>query len=271
MYRNRSVIRSSRAIKKRRKKRVLRIVAICTCSVVVFFSLAYLSFSPSISIVGINIKGNTSVSSEEIKKEVDTVLSEKYLSFFSKRNKWLYPKNDLIEKIKNDFPQVASVSLSREETQDLLVYIDERNPFGVWCGDAELKKCYFLDEYGFVFGSAPQFTGNVYTIFTGIIESEDPVRQSFLSQPDFIKLQNFVVFLKSFGFKPNRIHLSPSGDGYVLLPSGGKILFTFGPDIDKSIDNLSAFISEKKVVKEDGGLKGQYIDIRFGNKIFYKE
>lgn len=271
MARNRSVIRSSRAVQRRKKKRVIRLAVVCTCSIAFFFGLAYFSFSPSVSIARVDVRGNTSVSSDEVVGVVEKILAGKYLALFSKRNNWLYPESTLIEMIKTDFPQVASVSLSLTEDKSLAVYVSERNPSGVWCGDIELTNCYFLDEDGFIFAQAPQFTGNIYSIFTGIIEKENPIKDSYLPKQDFLKLQGFISRLKSFGFNPLRIHLSESGDGYALLPEGGKILFTFGPDINKAGDNLASFLAESKVVKADGGLKGLYIDIRFGNKIFYKE
>lgn len=271
MLRDKSVIRSSRAIVKRRKRRIVHLVVLCLCSLILFFGSAYISFSPKFLIADISTLGNVSVSGEDVQGTVEKIVSGKYLGLFSKRNIWLYPEENVIETIKNNFPQVASVSLANSDTKDLVVYISEREPRGVWCGDAELKVCYFLDENGFIFGEAPQFTGTIYTTFTGVIEKENPIKESYLPQKDFLLLQGFIENLKRFGFVPVRIHLSTSGDGYVLLPGEGKILFTFGPDISKSAENLEAFLSESPVVLKNGGLKGQYIDIRFGNKIFYKE
>lgn len=271
MVRNKSVIRSSKAMQRRRKKRVIRIAVICTCSIALFFGLAYFSFSPTISIARVDVQGNASVSSDEVVGVVEKIIAGKYIALFSKRNNWLYPENFLIEIIKNNFPQVASVSMSVNDDKNLSVYISEREPKGVWCVGIELENCYFLDSDGFIFDKAPEFTGNIYLVFTGVIEKEDPIRESYLPKEDFLKLQNFISTLKSFGFNIRRVHLSQSGDGYALLPNNSKILFTFGPDINKSADNLASFLVESKAVASDGGLKGQYIDIRFGNKIFYKE
>lgn len=281
MFRSQKVIRSARSVSKRKKKHVTRIVAICLCSLMLFFGLAYASTLPSFVISDVVVSGATSVSQESLKGLVQKETDGSYLKLFSKNNIWLYPQKKILETITSEFPQVASVVVSSQD-KVLSVNVIERQPFGLWCKDMDTKPCFFMDANGFVYGEAPLFSGPVYVLFTGNIDSQNPIGNSYFEEKDFIVLKDFIEAVKSFGLNPEQVHISQSGDGWILLPQvehvnkkeifneKGKILFTFGKELIKASENLDSFLEEIKLVNKNGGINAQYIDIRFGNKIFYK-
>ncbi|MFM2357504.1 MAG: hypothetical protein RJA61_241 [Candidatus Parcubacteria bacterium] len=282
MFRSQKVIRSARSVQKRKKKHVTRIVAVCMCSLALFLSLAYASTFSSFVISDITIKGVTSIPEESLKEAVAKETDGSYWKLFSKKNIWLYPEKKILETITSEFPQVASVLIS---SKDNILSLDvvEREPFGLWCKDVNIQPCFFMDEEGFIYGEASTFSGSVYVLFTGNIDLENPVGGSYLEKDDFIILKTFIESLKELGLKPEQVHMSASSDGWVLVPKKvdidiketfnekGKIMFTFGKELVKAVENLESFLSEIKLVNENGGIDAQYIDIRFGNKIFYKE
>ncbi len=271
MLKSRSVIRSSRAVHKRKKKLVTRIVAVCLCSIALLFGVALASHGSSFTIAEVRVEGIASVSEADVRTVVDEKLQGSYFALFARKNSWLYPKDVITKAIQENFPQVAAVSVSASPRTVLNLSITEREPYALWCSEVEGAGCYFIDNEGFVFVKAPDFTGHVYTVFTGRIEVENPIGNFYLKTEEFTDLQEFLTSLQSLKLKPQKVHLSESGDGQVMLLGTGKILFTFGPEVNKNITNLSSFLSEIKLVNVDGGIKAQYIDIRFGNKIFYKE
>ncbi len=86
-------------------------------------------------------------------------------------------KSALLEKYK----RIENVDLSTRG-QTLTVSIKEREPAYLWCegnlsvdADTEhAQKCYFADKTGYIFANAPQFSGDAFFIYAGLIE-EDPI------------------------------------------------------------------------------------------------
>lgn len=274
MFKRRFVVRSLRAVSKRKKKRTIRLIVTCLCVMVFVIGIAYATHLPGVTIAKIEIRGNDTISASAVEAVVEEETKGSYLKLFSKKNTWLYPENNILKTISLEFPQVASVFISSVD-KTLSVNITEREPFALWCRDFDKKECFFMDKAGFMYTEAPEFTGPVYLVFTGSVEAENPIGNFYLSKSDFPKIISFIESLKKLKMKPEGVYISSSGDGTVYLPKSEegevrKVLFTFGGTLEKAIENLIPFLLEIKLVNSAGSIDVQYIDIRFGNKIFYK-
>src|SRR3989344_4220544 len=105
--------------------------------VLVFLSLAvWVSRREEITITKVKITGAASVSEKEVRAFVDEALSGAYGGLFPRRNSFIYPKEAVARGLFENFPHIASASVSRGSFQELFINIQERPPAYLWCGDA---------------------------------------------------------------------------------------------------------------------------------------
>ena len=65
------------------------------------------------------------------------------------------------------------------------------------------------------------------------------------------------------------IHLSDNSKNYGFY--GGKIIFNNNDNLGEIFDNLMTILNERTLVKElNDNVQLDYIDLRFGKKVFYK-
>ncbi len=188
-----------------------------------------------------------------------------YLGFFSKRNILLYPKGEIERKILQDFPRIKNVIVRIKGARAVSVLISERLPEALWCQSKEENSdCYFLDERGFIFAKSPLFSSQVYTRFLGQLSNDEPLRSVFLPEI-FFRLSSFVKRVEEIGFPSVFVEVFED-DSVVLETNEGKIIFTLERDFNETLANLKSFWRENRDELSDF----EYLDLRFGNKIFYK-
>jgi hypothetical protein len=138
-------------------------------------------------------------------------------------------------------------------------------------------KCYFTDEKGYIFDEAPYFSGNVYFKFYGK-DDMDPVNPSgtYFLKDKFTEIAKFVDALQKMNLNPDSFSLGDGNDGSIYLSStleaGPKIVFKIDSDYQKIADNLQLAISTDPLQKKirDNISSLLYIDLRFGNNVYYK-
>ena len=151
-----------------------------------------------------------------------------------------------------------------------------------------------MDENGYIFDEAPYFSGEVYFKFyglpaqagvpdVGIPQSGSPASGtsplgSYYSKQNFQQLLSFKDGLVTFGLKPVALYITNDGEIEFIL-SGGTAA-TLGPEIilnndsdfQKVAENLETALTTEPLQTEFKNKYSvlQYIDLRFGNKVYYK-
>ena len=280
----RNVLNSPRLteLKKRRRKAVLNKILLSLLGlVIVFFLFTYLSHLKNLNIVEIRVVSDGVVGPEEIKETVKGEITGKYLYLFPKTNILIYPQSSIKDELQSKFKRIKSVDLSIEDNKTLFINITERVAKYTWCGDtpvlgAELprEECYFLDEEGYIFDVAPYFSGEVYFKFFGIPTSED----NYFFKQNFRQLASFKDALVKLGLKPTSLYVASDGDVEVTLLPGSsattlpKIIFKLDADMQNIKENLDTALKTEPL-KSDFKKKYsslEYIDLRFGNKVYSK-
>lgn len=272
------ISKSSDVLKWRRKKFVIRILWVLLFKVLVLMGLSFVSRIDGLEIKNIVVSGNEVITSEEIEEEVFRALSENRFVFFSGKNKFIYSKSFVSLSLKKNIPRILDIQIKREENA-LLVDIVERKRSYLWCGEylSEENECYFLDNSGFIFDTAPQFSSGIYFTFYSKIEG-GPVGQYIL---DFDIIKDIDLFIEEMSLLGLPINsLSYLGDGQYevfinisrkssFLP---KILFTKDQSLDEVYNKIASIVDEEPFKsdfeKNENGL--EYIDVRFKNRVFYR-
>jgi hypothetical protein len=129
-------------------------------------------------------------------------------------------------------------------------------------------ECYFMDESGLVFGPASVFDGSVYMRYYGSVGKE--VIGSHYLPPE--RFQTYQLLLQAFeesGIEPTGMTIEANGDVAVFLETGGKIAFNDEQDLNRVVENLRTVLDASEF-DERGLSELHYIDLRFGNEVYYK-
>lgn len=284
----RNVLNSPRLLelKKRRRRTFLNKIFLSLFAfLVIFASLAYLSRINSLNINQIQISGNKIVDTEALKATIEQQIAGKYLWFFPKTNALYYPENKIKNELQSKFKRLKDINLSIKN-KTLFVSLSERDAKYMWCGatflqiDAENQKCYFMDEEGYIFDEAPYFSGEVYfKLFgtSGGLNPDNPLGFSFF-KPNFKQLISFKDNLSDIGLKPIALYATSDGDIEIYLSKGKgavsepKIIIKADADFQNAAENLQAALMTEPLETnfKTKYSKLQYIDLRFGNKVYSK-
>jgi cell division septal protein FtsQ len=280
------ILNSPRLLELKRKRRRVMMEKLLLVIFVVFaivFLLTYISRIPKFNISKIEVSGNKVVDAEEIKTKVTDDIKGKYLGLFPKTNFILYPENFVKESLATNFKRLKDISINVKDLNTLEVSVAERKGLYTWCGETvpevstKDEKCYFMDETGYIFDEAPYFSGGVYLKFYGTFENyADSPLGLYFAKDIFNNLVTFKANIEGMGLKPEAMFLSNDGDVEVRLAPGNnarpKILIKSDGDFEKAAENLQAALSTEPLLtdfkKKYSSL--QYIDLRYGNKVYYK-
>lgn len=241
--------------------------------------LSILSRAPYISIKNISVSGAKFVSSDDLANQARKTLAGSYYGLFAKNNILLYPKSEIEKSITSDFSRVKDVQVSSDGKNGIKLLVSEYKPDSLWCAgggdDPFSDDCYYMDDQGYLFAKAPQFSGKVFFMYYGLLLGENPVGQNYLQAPNpsYAQVSELVKSVEGINLNPVRLYASSQGDFYLYLENGTKIIFSNSQsDLVQVFDNLSVLMNSGEVTDKTGGLIPgiDYIDMRFGNKVYYK-
>jgi cell division septal protein FtsQ len=268
MRRKRDILGSS---KKLRRKRLLKKLVLVFFFLLFVFSCATAFFyAPYLRVKKISLEGNSSLSAEKILGEVSNYLQGKFFRIFPRDNILLLSKEAIVTNLLRKFPRIEEVSLLKNFPDGISVKIKERQQKAILCANESppARGCFFIDENGYVFEEAPYFSGDVYLKFFDERESP-PGAPGFqiISEEQFKKLLEFRDFLSRENIKISKIILKKEGIYEADISEGWYILLNEQNEPKISYENLKISLDSKI---QGNRQKLEYIDLRFGNKVFYK-
>ncbi len=281
--RRKDVLSSPRLLelKKRRRRDLQNKILFVFLACISLFSLfVYLSRLSKLNIQNIEISGNKVIETDSIRQIVDENLAGRYMYFIPKTNFLVYPKNTIKNQLAQKFKRLKDISFDLSKERTLSISVLEREGKYIWCGEdlpdintkPEDHACSFVDQTGYVFDTAPYFSGDVYLKFFGLKTGE------YIKPNIFTKLISFKESVSTFGIKISNIFVKNDGDiefylsGSLVPPNAPKILLKSDFMLDKIVANLEAAVRTEPLMSD---LKNKassmlYIDLRFGNKVYFK-
>lgn len=261
-------------LRERRRRAALRYAFIVTLLVIGVVAISsYVLGRDEITIRQVIVDGNEVVTDVAIQTLVQGELQGKFAYLFPKKSIFLYQRKKLEAKILDTFKRAQTASVSFVDFQSISVTIEERSPYALWCrvGIEETNKnddCYFLDEKGFIYATAPHFSGNTFFRFYGSTEQPSPVGEHFLSRGTFREIVFFVNTLGTITPKPISLFITSKINMDVTLISGVRLLVRRDTSLTQTLENIQSFF-ESAEYQERGDKVLDYVDFRFGNKVYY--
>lgn len=272
-------------LRKRRRQRLIKYWIIILSILLFVGVISYLSHLPKIRINDVLLKGGLLVTEKDVKEESLSFMDGSYFWLFPKDNAFLYPQNKLEKHLADKFKRIETIKVSLDGLNKIVVEITERKPVAIWCKakvvavstttvESELKekeKCYFIDLFSTIFAEAPNFSGDAYFKYYGLVNSENPIGQKFIaSSTEFTEINTFIELVKKLSIRPLYLKAKGEDEYSLVLYGGGEIFFDVKKSISLAYSNLESLLKTPELSLVGGYLPINYIDLRYGNKLFYK-
>ncbi len=199
--------------------------------------------------------------------------------------------NDVSVALKNEQREVSDASASSSLNADAAGSsstndIQQRANEAILAG----QLCYFLDAEGYIFSLAPNFQGNAYLKFYGGTIGPNPIGQSLMSSTTYTDLIHLADALQGKDLKIDYITVKNKSSFNIKLQGNGELYFSNQKPFEQAFNTLlTALASEVFGGSQPSGITAkavtpnasssfrtqkitqfEYIDMRFGNKVFYK-
>lgn len=255
-------------VRKRRKR-----LAIAAFILIIVGAAAYgihwASYLPQYSIQNIDISGTVSLTRDDILARVNAFF-DRQGRFISPRNIFWYDTKGLERDLESDILHIANATLSRDSltSTTLRISIDERIPFARWC--ASETSCYVIDKTGFIFATydASSTSPLEAEVFTGgVSDPGNPLGHS-VAAARFPSLLAMIQSLGQAGYSVHKADIDENGDLAFALDTGFTLYASAGADPLSLLRDLKLILISAPL--KDHLTDLEYIDLRFGNRVFYK-
>ncbi len=230
------------------------------------------------------VEGAQIVKAEEITVETKNFLAGQVLPLVPKNHLWWYPAGKLQADLMTKFPRLASVKTFAEWPGQVSVVVTEREPTLLYCG---LDRCTFIDQTGRAYAPAPTFSPGVFLTWSASttlpalpfdLTTATSASRLIAAQKIFNKV---FILLKLPEWRVNKFEQTPDNDfifwveaktgSTTSLTNKWRILInqdTSPFDLGENLHTaLSSILETKKITHLP---KLDYVDLRFGKKVFYK-
>jgi cell division septal protein FtsQ len=240
------------------------VVVLATVLVAVFYGTRLTLFS----VHGVSVRGLETVSEAEVYSRVDAQLAGTYYGIVPHRFAPTVPSKRIEESVES-IARVASATVAVEGT-DIVVTVTEHSPDMLWCGVATSSTCYYVDGEGYAYESAPVLTGSAFMRF--VTHGREPVLNTQVLDSTTRSLLVAIarLFEERHAFRVHRIEYTENSDAILHLSQGGRVLVATTRNLEETYDNLSSILATEEYASLTPGTF-EYIDLRFGNKVFVQK
>lgn len=245
---------------------VLLITAVVLVSTLVW----YLTRREAVTIRDVEVVGGDTIPYAEIFSIVEREFAGNYLLLVPHRFTYLYPHDRIVASVLAA-PRVRTAAVERTSRTALRVTFEEYVPYALWCLDeSEDAACAFMDAEGYAFTDAPPLRGGAFP--RHVIEGVEKIEErQILDRDSLAESKKFTELLEStLNFRVHEVVHTKAGDERYELGGGGAILITKGSGAEESFEKLQSIIASKEFDHLEPG-NFNYIDLRFGNKVFVNE
>ena len=251
-------------------KRQVGIGVMLTCIIgLILTGVWYGSRVESLTINTIEVVGGETIARDEVRRLTDELLVGSYYRLVPKQFAFTYPKQTITDRIMR-LERVKNVLVERLDGTTLQIVFEEYKPFALWCESLESTSCAFLDRSGYAFTMAPELTGAAFIRYVVVDEELETGKQVFdrsiLDQAtEFTEAASDQLSLNVIGvIQTSVVELE------YHLAGGGIIRTSRDVTAQDTFENLLTVLESTQFDHLEPG-NFEYIDLRFGNKVYVKE
>lgn len=223
----------------------------------------------ALTITTITVEGGETISHTEVEAIAQAALEGSYLTLVPKRFAWTYPQETITAAVAG-MSRVKNPVVERVSGTKVHITVDEYIPYALWCSEAAETNCLFVDSDGVAFAPAPHLEGG--SLYRFISLGTEPAVPAVLR--DAGALAHIVTVADAldvnFLLPVTKIELDSVGDVFFRVVGGGEIKVTLTQSPTTTLENLALVLSADEFTDIAPGAF-QYIDLRFGSKVFVND
>lgn len=229
-----------------------------------FFLNYFFLFSYFFQIKEFKILGAEKIKEEDLENFLEKKIKKEIL-IFNTKSIFLINLKDFKEEMLNIFPQIEEVSFKRKFPDIIEVIIKERKPIAFY----HQKDEYFLiDRFGIIFEKINiEENSNFFTIEKEN-QKESKLGEMVISPETIKKILEIEEGLKKLNLECKLFKIPSEERINAQTNKGFEIYFTLSEKISVQLFYLQVLLKEK--ISEEKIEDLEYIDLRFGNRIFFK-
>ncbi|MEK7082232.1 MAG: FtsQ-type POTRA domain-containing protein [Patescibacteria group bacterium] len=242
-----------------------------------FFALAiaggiFFLRRPEWQISAVAIDGLRVIPESAMRSRVAGILAGAYLGLVPRSSVLLARGHAIAEDLKKEFPPIRDVAVRKRFPNRLDIRVTERRLWGIFCNDLKPGmdfSCVAVDETGYAYAPSPAAKGALILLVRS--DGDAVPVGAFAIESGVIDLLRRIAdqMPASAGSAPLSFEL-PSGirsEFRAVMPEGYYIIFRRDGDLANALRVLKKVLDEEI---KDKRTDIDYIDLRFGNKVFYK-
>jgi len=241
----------------------------------------------------VSVPAESDLPETEIKHMTEAIIQENEWGIIGQDNIVLLPSANITSKIQSVSSKIRNVDVRLAGLRSFSVDVKTRQPAGKVClnnqNQTAQRNCRFIDKNAFVYADVSTSSGDVITYTTDKLPDTGT---EFLPKETFTILSSFIERLPELGFTPTQVNLQDQRDVSIIASKGENASTTatssVGIRVDLSDSLNQAYTDLKTVTQKDSFVASsseqatgtdqqtvspfslEYIDLRFGNKVFYK-
>lgn len=258
-------------LRKKRNWKIFKYSALVFLVLFIIGLISYLLYRPAVRVTEIDFSGETVLSPEEIKSVSAGYMEGSYFLLVPRNSIFFYPKKSLENFLLETYTRIETIDIGFKNFHSIKIQITERKPEYLWCLEAD-EVCYFMDNEGLLFDVAPDFSGDAYFKFYGLLEGDNLLGSYYIAtSTNFSELKSFIDNVKGLSLEPTKLLGKGKNEYHMTLSNGSYIYFDTNKSLPDVYENLKALLSSPELSAADRrDLPVEYVDLRFGNKLFYK-
>ena len=271
MIRRSNTLQSAKYLHKKRKKKITLTLVYFACSIALLGIIVLVLRADFFQISKLEVLGTATLNAEEMAEVGLNSLSGHFFYVIPKSNILFYSSQSIRDYLLEKYKKIDTLDIKRKAFSTLGIYIMEKSATALVCdgfhddGEAE-NTCYFVDKDGYIYEKAPDFSYGVYThYYISNNDAKNIIGTKFIDSKTFGDLQNFVKSIKDAGIPIVGLLVGEKGsyELYLKNKDGSEAVVYFDDRIpfEKTSSNLIVFWDNKTIF--------DYINLRFGNNIFY--
>ncbi|MES2216216.1 MAG: hypothetical protein V4481_02880 [Patescibacteria group bacterium] len=280
-----------------RQKRTRLIIFIVAIVVVIsggIFGASYLSRLSTFTIQVIEVSGADQEIIGSVRAAAEESLKGNYLHLFSRANVFLYPKEDIKRAVMAASSRIEDVQVKHNKLTGLTISVKEKEADALVCptfpdfNEGKLilenfESCLFADQKGILYAKAISIAST--SLDTYNLYFAPAAKEVATSTEEFKALQSFYVGLKKNHIDIQAILFKEKGEYEAYVRTTGAttvIYFNNTRPLSVELDNLILFWNHALAeAKAKGGQRAvpaearipvyEYIDVRYGSNVFFRE
>jgi len=223
----------------------------------------FFAFNLFFQVDDISITDAANINEDVLENLIEDRVKKKFF-FIETRSIFLFSLEEIEREVLDKAPFVGGVYIERVFPNKLEVRIKERRPMAFWCKRKDKERCFFIDKEGVAFERTERLsTERPIIVKEGTLGEDSVIMEKGELSSIFMISDHF----SRKDFPANFFEVKEEGEVVVHTREGVKVYFALN-DLKRALDNLEIVLGKKLTREEVKAL--EYIDLRFGDRIYYK-